>query len=153
VSESPAEPLDSATTKRLKADVFESPAKPPKTLSPVGTPPDSSGTGAKPTGPLQDIADTGVYPIGTSTKGSPSKTLEPYMGQLDELAKKVAGDNTLDSQPKVHAAIEAELLKLKTDLNLSEDDYHHAFNEVRKLASAYKGSDPDFGASGGIREK
>jgi ElaB/YqjD/DUF883 family membrane-anchored ribosome-binding protein len=89
------------------------------------------------------------------SKGASSlpKTLEPLQGTLDELAKKVAADSTLDTKAKQRDAIEAELLKLKAEFNLSDRDFHAAFREVRKLADSYSKSDPEVGVSGGYREK
>jgi hypothetical protein len=90
---------------------------------------------------------------GTEKSRPLSKALESIKGNLDEIAQKVAADKTLDSKKKLNDAIRDELLKLKEPFNLSDRDLRDAFREVRKLAHGYTNSDPDFGATGGIREK
>ncbi|MDY7227516.1 hypothetical protein [Hyalangium rubrum] len=77
------------------------------------------------------------------------KTLEPLAGALDDIAKKLAGDSTLDSKDKLKAAIKDAVDKL----GLSEQDARKAYREVKHAVRYYKGSDPDFGATGGLNVK
>jgi hypothetical protein len=118
-----------AAANLFKADVFEAPGKP------------SSGP------------KSGDRVKGSRGSSSLSPALEPLKGSLDELAKKLAADSTLDTKHKLNAAIESELLKLKAEYNLSDRDFHKAFREVRKLADGYSKSDPNVGASGGYLQK
>lgn len=87
-------------------------------------------------------------PVGTRPL---SEKLEPFKDQLNEIAQKVAQDSTLDTKEKVKQAI-WDAVKA---LGLEGKDAREAFRETKKAARFFgKGSsDPDFGASGGIKEK